>query len=337
MRNCLAALLPTLLLLTFTASGQDAVFSQFYAAPVRLNPALTGISTASRITMNYRAQHTSYPSAFTTLAASFEQPVYKTPSSFGLRMLSDRHLEGAYRNTDIALIYSYDIQFTKVLHARLGISAGILNTSLDFNRLVFGDVLDPINGQEGITQEQLESSARTAADVGAGIILYGGPYYGGISFEHLNRPSENVLQLNDQVYAGRPLRFTLTGGAQIDLESLSTKRRAVYITPNLLYTSQARFRQINLGAYFGYGPVALGGWYRHAFENADALIASVSFRQDIVRIGFSYDAVTSELASVPGGLGATFEVSLVIDFGQSEKLQRSRFRSRYSECFRMFQ
>lgn len=332
-------LLFSLALLTAVATlgAQDPVFSQFYASPLRLNPALAGIGSAPRVTLNYRAQHVSFPNAFTTLAAAFEVPINNTPSSFGVRLMSDRQLDGAYRNTEAALIYSYDIQFDKVWHARLGLAAGILNTSLDFNRLTFGDVIDPITGASGTTQELLEAAARTSADFGAGIVIYGGPFYGGVSFEHLNRPDENLLQLNEQLFAGRPQRLTITGGAQIDLKRLSNRKRAAYITPNFFYSGQARFKQLNVGTYLGYGPVAIGGWFRYAFENADALIAAVSFRQDIFRIGFSYDAVLSQLRTVPGGLGATYEVSMTIDFADSEKLKKDRFKKRYSECFRFFQ
>ncbi|OAV44161.1 PorP/SprF family type IX secretion system membrane protein [Lewinella sp. 4G2] len=330
-----------LLILSFAVgdlSAQDPVFSQFYASPVRLNPALAGVSTAPRITLNYRAQHAAFPSAFTTMAMSYEQPVHKTPSNFAFRVMSDRQLEGAYRNTEAALVYSYNVKFSNNFQARLGLSAGILNTSLDFNRLVFGDVIDPLTGAGNeVSRERLEAVSRIAADFGAGVILYGGPFYGGFSFDHLNRPDENLLQLNEQLYAGRPMRLTLTGGAQIDLIKGRNVKRPAYITPNFLYSSQARFQQLNIGSYFGYGPVAIGGWYRHAFENADALILSISARKDVLRVGFSYDAVVSDLRNVTGGLGPTFELSLAVDFGDSKKLQRERFKRRYSECFRMFQ
>ena len=334
----LARLLSIIAFLTLTATlaAQDPVFSQFYASPVRLNPALAGVGGASRVTVNYRAQHTSYPSAFTTLAASFEQPIDKTPSSFALRFMSDRQLDGAYRNTEFGLVYSYDVKFSKQFHARLGLAAGFLNTSLDFSRLTFGDVLDPRNGAEGATRERLEAASRTSADLGAGVILYGGPFYGGFSFEHLNRPNESLVQLNEQLYSGRPQRLTITGGAQLNVKRYSNRKRPAYVTPNFLFVSQAQLRQLVVGSYFGYGPVAVGGWYRHAFQNADAFIASVSFRQDIVRIGFSYDAVVSGLRTVPGGLGATFEASVTIDFSDSAELQRKRWQQRYNDCFGMF-
>lgn len=317
-------------------SAQDPVFSQFYAAPLRLNPALAGVSTAPRLALNYRAQHTSYPSAFTTIAASYEQPIEGSPSSVGLRLMSDRQLEGAYKNSEIAVVYSYDVRVNEYINARLGLAAGIISTSLDFNTLTFGDVLDPAIGADGATMEALAAASKTSADFGAGIVLYGKNYYGGVSFDHLNRPDESLIELNTNLYAGRPQRFTVTGGAQFKIKRFSNRRRPSYITPNFLYASQANFRQLNLGAYFGYGPVAVGGWYRHAFENADGLIAAIRFRKDVLQIGLSYDAVTSALRTVPGGLGATYEVSVTIDMAGSKELQRRRKADRYNDCFGMF-
>ncbi|MBC6993624.1 PorP/SprF family type IX secretion system membrane protein [Neolewinella lacunae] len=325
-----------LLALAVPAAAQDAVFSQFYAAPLRLNPALVGIGSAPRLSLNYRAQHTAYPSAFTTMAAAYEQPIEGTNSSFGVRLLSDRQLEGVYQNTEAAIVYGYDVQFNRDLHARIGLAAGILSTALDFQRLTFGDVLDPVVGANGATMEALASASKTSADLGVGVVLYGKQYYGGVSFEHLNRPDESLIELNDNLYAGRPQRMTITGGAQFDVKRYSNPRRPSYITPNFLYTSQAQFRQLNLGTYFGYGPLAIGGWYRHAFGNADGFIAAVAFRQDVLKVGFSYDAVVSQLRTVPGGLGATFEVSLTIDMAGSRELQRKRNADRYNDCFGMF-
>ncbi len=181
-------LLTLLMACLLPLAAQDPVLSQFYASPLRLNPAFAGIGTAPRVAFNYRAQHTSYPSAYTTLAASYDQPIENTPSGVGLRMMTDEQLEGAYKNTEVAIVYSYDVMINRDVHARLGLSAGILNTSLDFSTLTFGDVLDPISGADGITAEQFAALSKTSADFGAGVLFSAYNVYGGVSFAHLNRP-----------------------------------------------------------------------------------------------------------------------------------------------------
>lgn len=326
-----------LLCLSTAGAAQDAILSQFYAAPLRLNPALTGISTAPRAMVNYRSQHTAYPGAYTTLAASVEAPLERTPSSFGLRLLTDRQLEGLYTNSEVALTYSYEVRVSEELFARLGLGAGFLTTRVDFGGLRFGDAITAGNTTGGGTQEQLVSASKTSFDFAAGILVYYNIFYFGTTVEHLNRPDESLVELNENLYAGRPQRVNLHGGAQIPVKRFSNRRRPVYVAPNFLFAQQAAFRQLNLGTYLGYGDYAIGGWYRHAFGNADAVILALNFRHDVLRVGLSYDSVLSNLRFVPGGLGPTFEVSMGVDFGASKKLQRRRFRERYRDCFRMFQ
>ena len=333
--------LPTLLLLLLIGAAalpaQDAVFSQFYAAPLRLNPALAGVGSAPRVTLNYRSQHTTYPSAFVTMAAGYEQPIEGTNSTIGLRLATDRQLEGTYTNTDLAAIYVYEVRLSRSgAYARLGLSAGTFGSRLDYDRLVFGDIIDPLNGADGQTREALASTTKTDFDFGAGVLFYMGNAYGGVAVEHLNRPNESLIELNENLYAGRPQRLTIHGGAQYSVSQFGNPRNPVYVAPNFLFVGQAEFKQLNLGSYFGYGDYALGVWYRHAFENPDGFIGAVSFRKDVVRIGISYDAVYSGIRTLPGGVGSTLEVSLGIDFGDSKKLQQRRWRDRFNDCLGMF-
>lgn len=318
--------------------AQDPVFSQFYAAPLRLNPAFTGISAAPRITVNYRAQYVTFPNAFTTYAVGYEQPIANTPSAFGLSAMVDQQADGAYTNTYFAGTYSYEVQMGEELRARLGLSAGLLQTSIDFDRFIFGDVVDPVNGagDPTSTMEALQSDARTDFDAGMGLLIYARGLYGGISIDHLNRPNESLFEVNENLYAGRPLRLSFHAGGQINLKRYSNRRRPAYVTPNILYTRQAAFEQLMVGAYFGYGALYLGGWFREGFENRDALIALVGVRQGVFRLGYSYDITVSPLRAVPGGLGGVHEISLAFDFGESKELQRRRFRDRYNDCFGMF-
>ncbi|MEM6395329.1 MAG: PorP/SprF family type IX secretion system membrane protein [Bacteroidota bacterium] len=327
-----------LVLVCSSVGAQDPVFSQFFSAPLRLNPAFTGISTAPRLTANYRAQYVAYPNAFTTYAVGYEQPITNSPSAFGISAMVDQQADGSYTNTYFAGTYSYEVQMGEELRARLGLSVGLLQTSIDFDRFVFGDIVDPIDGvgDPTATMEALQSDAKTDFDSGMGVVIYARGLYGGVTIDHLNRPNESLFEVNENLYAGRPLRLSFHAGGQINLKRYSNRRRPAYVTPNILYTRQAAFEQLMLGAYFGYGALYLGGWFREGFENRDALIALVGVRQGVFRVGYSYDITVSSLRSVPGGLGGVHEISLAFDFGESKELQRRRFRDRYNDCFGMF-
>jgi len=67
-----------LLLLLFVVSfvqihAQDPIFSQFFAAPLHLNPAFAGVSHAPRFLHKHRNQRPSWPNAYQTYAIAYEQ------------------------------------------------------------------------------------------------------------------------------------------------------------------------------------------------------------------------------------------------------------------------
>lgn len=313
------------------------MFSQFYAAPLRLNPAFAGISVAPRVTANYRRQYGGWPNAYDTYAVSYEQPFEGKPHSIGLSAMADVQADGAYRNNYFSVVYSYDVRLNEEFGARLGLSAGILQSQVDFNRLIFGDVVTAEDGFTGeLTEEMLVASSKTSFDANMGVLFYGSNLYGGISIDHINRPDESLLEINPSLTVGRPSRLNIHAGGQIKLRRYTNRRRPAYVSPSVLYSQQADHRQLTFGAYWGWGPLFLGSYYRHAFGNADALIGLFGVREGIFRIGYSYDATVSALRSAPGGLGGVHEIGISIDFGDSELLRRKRFKSRFSDCFGMF-
>ena len=66
------------------ASAQDIQFSQYYQAPLFLNPGFTGITPQQRVVFNHRTQWPNLPQAFTTYAASYDIFVEELRSGFGM-------------------------------------------------------------------------------------------------------------------------------------------------------------------------------------------------------------------------------------------------------------
>lgn len=335
MKKCLTiALFFTMLSLV---QGQDPVFSQFHAAPLRLNPALAGVGSAPRIHLNYRQQYAAWPNAYETMAISYEQPFEDKPYSFGVSLLSDKQADGVYRNNSFSAVYGYEVRLNKEVYARMGLSAGLLQTQLDFSQLVFGDVLDPRDGFTGeITEEMLAASSKISFDAGMGLVVYAKNLYGGFAVDHLTRPDESLLEINPNIIGGRPMRFSVHAGGQFKVKRYNNRLRPSYIAPSILYARQAGFQQLMAGAYWGWGPLFIGTYYRHAFGNPDAIVGLVGVKQGVFRIGYSYDATISSLRAAEGSLGGVHEIGVSIDLGDSEALQKKRFRSRFNDCFGMF-
>ncbi len=321
--------------------AQDPVFSQFYAAPLHVNPAFAGITVAPRITLNYRNQWPSWPNAYVTYAAAYEQSLEKLNSGIGLTVLSDDAGGGIYKTNRVNAIYGYQVSVSRDFHVKFGLSAGFIQNRLDWDGLLFLDQIDPLygpndpEGNPNISEEQRpENPTKTLVDISAGLLAYGGRFYGGVAVHHLNRPDERLLEVNQNLAIGLPLRFTVHGGAEIPLPGAGGRNGPTFISPNLMFIQQGGFGQVNAGAYAGFGMVFGGVWYRHALSNSDAAILLVGFNYGVLRIGYSYDFTISGLAN--SRTGGSHEISLTINFEDSKELQRKRNRSRYNDCFKMF-
>ncbi len=315
------------------SSAQDPVFSQFYAAPIHMNPSLIGLSEGSKVTLNYRNQWPSIHQAYVTYAASYDQFFPSINSGFALSVLADDAGRGLYKSTAVEGAYSYRLRFRSAFQIKMGISMSWLNSRISWSKLVFPDQLDPEFGQlspGGIPYPTDEVPPETGSnisvfDVAAGIILHNESLYFGLSIKHLNTPQYSFLNVNPGLSSGLPMSISLHGGAEIDLIG-SSHRRNIFASPNFQFISQGGLSQLNIGTVFRYYKVGTGVWYRHASTNPDALIFLLEARQERYRIAYSHDFTLSKLSNS----GGAHEISFIINFvGTSEE-------SRYNDCFNLF-
>lgn len=324
------------------ARAQDVVLSQFYAAPLLLNPGFAGTSRAPTLTLNHRSQYVGFAgaTAYQTYAVQYSQYVAPLRSGLGLAVVADNAGDGGYNTYSATASYAYGIRLDEAHTIRLGLSAGVERRQLDWDRLVFFDQLDidtgPVDagGNPNPTAEQRpDQTATTFADFGAGILYAGPNAYGGVSLAHLTTPDDRIASVAAAgFYEGLPMRLSLHAGYQIDLAPARTGS-ASFVTPNVLYTKQGPFEQVNLGAYVSLGQVFAGAWFRHAFGNADAAIGSIGVEWGMYKLGYSYDAVVSGLAAANSG---SHEVSLTLNFDEAWWVKDRRAKERYNDCLNLF-
>src|SRR5690554_1576323 len=99
-----------LIILFSEAQAQDAQFTQFYAAPLYLNPAFAGTTYQSRVIFNNRYQWVSLPKPYVTYSASFDHNLEKYNSGIGVIAVVDRAGSGILNSTNLGFLYSYKIQ-----------------------------------------------------------------------------------------------------------------------------------------------------------------------------------------------------------------------------------
>ncbi len=315
-------------------SAQDPQFSQFYAAPLNLNPAFAGNTEAPKIGLNYRNQWPSISQAYVTYMASYDQFLPYINSGIGFSVLADDAGRGLYRTVNFNAYYSYKVIFEDDLQMRLGVHAGYISSRVAWSRLVFLDQLDPEFGAispGGLPYPTNEVPPETgtnvsAMDISAGFLVFNRTFYAGLALKHLNSPEFSFLNVNpDLTNNGLPIGISLHTGAELDFIRLGSLGQ-VYLAPNAQFVKQGEFMQLNIGTIFRYYKVGTGVWYRHANTNPDALIFLIEGRHDIYRIGYSYDMTLSSL----NGTGGAHEISFIVNFEGGKK------ESRYNDCFNLF-
>src|SRR5262245_19199673 len=110
-----------MLALDNSVTAQDPQFSQFYAAPLYLNPAMAGSTGQARSGINYRNQRPAIDANLTTLSAYFDYFIEDYNSSVGL--IINRDVEGlaGLRSLSVALQYAYELEISENLGFRPGV------------------------------------------------------------------------------------------------------------------------------------------------------------------------------------------------------------------------
>src|SRR5574339_905378 len=107
-----------LILLLFSCSllqAQDPEFSQYYAAPLHLNPAFAGTSVDHRFIANYRNQWPNISQAFETYAFSYDYNLDQYNSGLGFMIMADKAGSANLKSTQLNFQYAYKLKLSDKL------------------------------------------------------------------------------------------------------------------------------------------------------------------------------------------------------------------------------
>jgi type IX secretion system PorP/SprF family membrane protein len=318
MRKILSVVL--ILMAACNSHAQDPNFSQFFASPLTLNPALTGkFDGVFRVAGNYRNQWPSINNAFVTATASVDASVLKNRipefDQFGVGVMAftDKSGNGVLQHNYLALSTAYHKALDENGYHQIGLGfqGTYVSKTLDRTGLKFEDMLRS-DGFTGLTSESFSGTNINVSyfDMNLGV-LYNGTtdgsnnYYVGASMYHVGRPKESFKEGN---YLLEP-RLTIQGGGRVPVGQY-----------NSLHFSAIHSRQANAvntvlgGAYMlginqdEYNPtnLYLGTWYRFG----DALIPYIGLEFGEFHLGATYDVNISSLKPASNMRGGA-EFSLI--------------------------
>ncbi len=301
---------------SISLQGQDLHFSQFHAAPLNVNPSLTGLFNGDiRWMGNFRSQWSSVPVPYTTFSLGFDQ-------KFLTNKLGKNNLGGGfYVNYDQAgdselsllqtgVTFAYAQNINKISFLSIGGMIGAGQRRFKTTNLTFDEqFIDGTFIATAPISENFTNTSFSFIDMAVGVnwlvrISDRLKFSIGSSVWHLNTPRFSFLENDNSVL---PIKYGLNLDAVIQLSD------RVDVLPSAIYFLQGAYHERIFGAYWKYyinqrkgqeKAILFGTWYRMN----DAVIASTAVDFGYWRVGLSYDANSSDFAVATRGRGG-FELS----------------------------
>ncbi len=294
--------------------AQDPLYSQFFANPLHLNPALTGVEGAMKFHLGYRNQWPGETDTYVSYHASLQKYMPGIKSGLGFLAMNDRQGGGVFNTMSAALVYAYHLKVTRQMIVTAGFQAGAGQLNLRTDKLVLPDQL------AGNTGNDLRAFSKLYPDFALGAAVFIGAFYGGIAVQHVLEPySSPGRDPNTRVSR----KYTLHAGALIPIYERRLGKEVLQLSPNLVFMQQDVYQHMNYGVELRSNRLVGGVWLRQdlAFSYA-SLIFSVGYGNEQIRLRYSYDTKLSAPSVNIPTMGA-HELSMVIVV---EKLYKSTKR-----------
>src|ERR1044072_2773780 len=125
-------------------SAQDIHFSQFYMAPLSLNPAMAVAEHDLQANLNYKNQWSSVASPYKTTAFSFDAGLNRKRNekgilAVGINFFSDKAGDAKMGTTQANISIAYHVRLNKNSLLGGGVQAGYLQRSINTTELKWGN------------------------------------------------------------------------------------------------------------------------------------------------------------------------------------------------------
>jgi len=325
------------LLISSALHSQDAAFSQFYSAPVFLNPAMSGGDNTISVNMNYRTNTNFQLFPYKLGQFTVSLPILINSKRFNRKNSQLKNYIGSialtayneflgsekeYRVSGLNLTTSYFLQISLSHFLSFGLQAGIIDKSIAFNKLTWGSQFSPDIGYDSRITPSLvfNNNNNTFPVVNAGLTWFYNinsfsplksanfRAFAGVAVSNLNKPDESFFEFES---IPLPILYKFHGGLSIPLSP------KFELLPNCLVMRQNKENHINVGTYIAYYlssnigentdfyQIQLGSWYRIG----DSYIISLGFEMKNLVLGISYDLNVSNFKYNNKGVRA-MEISI---------------------------
>lgn len=257
----------------------DPVFSHYWDMEPSFNPAAAGKQQKLNVAAAYAMNFAGFENNPKTMYLGADMPLYllKNYHGVGVSLINDQI--GLFTHQRLALQYAYKHRlFGGMISA--GIQLGLLSEGFDGSGLDPGEANDP-----ALPTSDVNGSG---FDIALGLYYTHGPWYVGVSAQHLNAPlidlgETNELQIDPTFY--------LTGGYNIKLRNpfLTIHPSVLVRTDGVSYRADISGRLV----YTNDKKVLYGG-VSYSPTNSATVLVGGSFHG--IMLGYSYEIYTSAIS-----------------------------------------
>jgi len=276
-----------LFVVAVSAFGQgDPQFSQNMYSRLTVNPAYAGSTGGLCATALYRNQWVGFQGQPTT--GSFSLDGLASPLHGGVGLVVNADKIGLENSTDVRLSYAYRMRLFTNGRLALGLSAGLLNKTINADGFVSGSNTPDPNIPAG-------TPSSNAVDVGFGAYFNTNDFYVGISSLHLNQPTLEYTGASN----GGGIKYQVQRTYYIMAGYNYPLTREITLKPSVFIKTYTASTQVDFNTTVLYNNLVWAG-VSYRLEDAVALMAGVNVTEQF-KIGYSYDITTSSIKTYSSG------------------------------------
>ncbi len=315
------------------AFSQDRQFTQFYASPLTLNPALTGMFDGKyRVGGIYRDQwrgllekpYQTFSFGADLRLEPFRSNVSKDRLGVGLLFFRDKVNALDFSTTQIAISGAYhktlDLESTQYLSA--GFQIGLTQRNVNYENLTFQDQWNGTDKFSGTTEERLPENNFGYSDFSGGL-NYTATFepktslFIGAAVHHFNSPNVSFYKGDELPKIPLSMRYSL----QMAMNFPINKGHTLFMSPRIMASMQGQHLTMNAGTNFRVNidktyntALHFGSWVRPVKGidgiNLDAVVVMGGLEFNGVLLGLSYDLNLPNLKNYRRSQNV-FEISLI--------------------------
>ena len=324
-------LIISIVILGTSLQAQDQHFTQFFASPLTLNPALTGTFDGKyRVALTYRDQDPfrTFSSAIDLrFALNQRGSQYKDAFGVGMVFYNDQVPDVGFSNNNINIAGGFHKSLSKRNDQFLsaGLQVGIAQRNFNYANFTFEDQFAGSSGYSNPSAELLPENNFAYADFAVGINYTYAPdrginVFAGGALHHIFEPELSFYNDPDEPETSVSNTLYRKYSAYVSF-SIPFGEGAVRLQPRALVYNQGPHLALNTGTNVRLllddvsgTALHIGSWIRPVSNeddsfSLDALVGMIGIEYRNVLLGFSYDAQLEAIGAGRNQRGA-FELSI---------------------------